>query len=204
VHWACVPSDSCWGAAFPMMSQSSGQVRQPRHRRIAPILAITLALVALLIWSGNYLLVSKPIRTELNSDSRNASFHLVGHYRYHVDISTLVLDLRRVEAVAPADLFRGLFQSAKAMHESGRSFTRVILARSRGSVFLLKGHDFRELGREYSQEQNSVYLIRTLPEMLFMPSGEPAFGSWTGGLLGVLGRQMEDATQAASTWANGR
>ena len=163
-----------------------------------------LILLAIIVWAANFVLIGNPIREELNSDSRNEAYSLTGHYRYYVDISTLVLDLRRVDAAAPVDLFRGLFQAAKAMHESGHTFSRIVLARSRTPVFMMKGDDFEELGKEQALGQNPVYLIRTLPQKLYRLDGESAFGSWTGGLLSVVGRQMEDANRAASEWAGGR
>jgi hypothetical protein len=98
-------------------------------------------------------------------------------------------------------LFRGVFQSAQALYDAKRSFDRVILARDGTPVFVMKGEEFLQIGMEYGAGQNPVYLIRTLPEKLYRPSGKPAFGRWEGGLLGVLGKQMEDATNAAKQWA---
>ena len=58
--------------------------------------------------------------------------------------------------------------------------------------------------QQFGAVQNPVYLIRTLPEKLYKPTGEGAFGQWTGGLLGVLGKQMDDANTAAKQWAENR
>src|SRR5262249_40352187 len=97
----------------------------------------------------------------------------------------------------------GLFTSAQALQASGRTFSEVILARSHQEVYHLTGESFTEMGKQYSEGENPVYLIRTLPEKLFTPDGRPAFGSWTGGLLGVVSHQMEDATKAGRQWASG-
>jgi hypothetical protein len=86
----------------------------------------------------------------------------------------------------------------------GWTFEKVVLARAGTPVFLVKGAEFSTIGAEFGAGQNPVYLIRTLPEKLFRPSGEAAFGRWQGGLLGVLGKQMEDANEAARQWAAGR
>ena len=193
---------------FPDTVIDPEQPRRPRadvsRSRGAAFAVSASALVPLLIWAANFLLVGNPVRRELASDSRNESYKLVAHYRYYIDLSTLVLDLRRVDALAPADLFRGLFQSAKALHQSGRSFSRVILARSRSPVFIMKGEDFQALGEDVGRGENPVYLIRTLPQKLFKPDGDPAFSSWTGGLIGVTLRQIEDANEGARQWATGR
>jgi hypothetical protein len=159
--------------------------------------------VVLFTWGLNYTLVDRGVSQALNADARNAGYSLSAHYRFYIDPSTLVLDLHDVSAAAPLDLFRGLFQSASALASSGRSFDHVILARGGTPVFLMTGDDFRELGVEYSGGQNPVYLIRTLPEKLYKPSGEAAFGHWEGGMLGVLGKQMQEATEAGRSWAGG-
>jgi hypothetical protein len=175
---------------------------QGRRRRW---LLLAMPMVALLVvWSLNYLQVGRPVKNTLNGDSRNSGYSLSAHYGYYIDPSTLILDLREVESAAPVDLFRALFQSAEALHDAGRTFDKVVLARSGTSVFIMKGDEFSTIGAEFGGGQNPVYLIRTLPERLFRPNGEAAFARWEGGLLGVLGEQMEDANEAAQQWAAGR
>ena len=176
-------------------------VPAPRHRKRWFYLAAVPLCAVLLTWSLNYALVERDVSQALNADARNAGYSISAHYRFYLDPSTLVLDLRDVSAAAPLDLFRGLFQSASALASSGRSFDHVILARGGTPVFMMTGDDFRELGVEYSGGQNPAYLIRTLPEKLYKPTGEAAFEHWEGGILGVLGKQMEDATEAGRTWA---
>jgi hypothetical protein len=158
----------------------------------------------LVVWGLNYLLVGRPVERKLNDDPRNRGYSLSAHFGYYLDPNTLVLDLRRLESPAPVDLFRALFQSAEALHELGWTFERVVLARAGTPVFFMKGAEFSTVGAEFGRGQNPVYLIRTLPEKLFRPSGEAAFGRWEGGLLGVLGKQMKDANEAAQQWAAGR
>jgi hypothetical protein len=163
--------------------------------------ALFAVLVAILVFAANYGLVTRPVNQALAADTRNAGYALWAHYRWFVDPGTLVLDLRRAEAAAPIDLFRGLFQSAAAFAAENRQFDRVILARAGEPVFVLKGESYATLGREFQAGQNPVFLIRTLPEKLFRPSGEQAYPQWTGGLLGVVGKQMEDANKVARDWA---
>lgn len=154
-----------------------------------------------LVWSVNFFLIQKPVSAALNADSRNAGYALAAHYGLYVNPSTLVLDLRTISEAAPIDLFRGLFQAAAVLTESGRSFERVILARRGDAIFQMKGDDFERLGREFKGGQNPVFLLRTLPAKLHKPSGEAAFSEWEGGLLGVVGKQMEDLTAAGRSWA---
>jgi hypothetical protein len=171
----------------------------PSRRWRGPVVAV-LAIVAF-VFAGNYLMVGRPVATALSADSRNAGFTLRARYAYFLDPRTLVLNLSAADAAAPIDLYRGVFQSAQALSKSGREFDKVILARNGTPRFQLEGSTFLELGREFGAGQNPVYLIRTFPEKLHKPDGTPAFGTWTGGLLGVLGRQMEDVNEAARQWA---
>jgi len=148
--------------------------------------------------------VGDPVAEALDSDLRNAVFSLSAHLGDYEDPIVLVLNLEDVGNAAPVDLWRGLFQSAGAFSESGRTFDRVIMARSDSAVFVLDGQDFADLGYGYSNGQNPLYLIRTLPEKLQTPDGASAFGSWTGGLIAVTAKQMEDANEAALQWTVGQ
>jgi len=174
------------------------------RRKVLRFSVFGLLVLLLLVGASNFFLIGTPIKEALASDSRNERYRLVGHYRYYVDRSTLVLDLRRANAAAPADLFRGLFQCAQAMYEADRTFSWIVLARSRSAVFVMSGEAFYELGTTYALGENPVFLIRTLPEKLHHPDGSRAYGTWSGGLLGVALRQMEDANAAAALWARGR
>lgn len=76
----------------------------------------------------------------------------------------------------------------------------MILLQSKGKTkFQLKGDYFRQLGIEYGQ-QNPVYTMRTFTEHLYTSEGDKAFGTWTGGLLGVLKEQMEDFEEFHKKW----
>ena len=173
----------------------------PTGRRSWPYVVGIPVAAGVLVWALNFFLVQRPVSAALDADSRNAGYALSAHYGLYVNPSTLVLDLKTITEAAPIDLFRGLFQAAAALAESGRSFDRVILARGGDAVFQMKGDDFDQLGREFKSGQNPVFLLRTLPSKLHRPSGEAAFGQWEGGLLGVVGKQMEDLTAAGRAWA---
>jgi hypothetical protein len=42
--------------------------------------------------------------------------------------------------------------------------------------------------------------MRTLPENIHQLDGSAAYGTWTGGLLGVWGKQMEDLGKFSEDW----
>jgi len=134
----------------------------------------------------------------LDSDPRNKGISVLAHYEYFVLPGSLFFDLRGVDQTnSPADVFRVFLQFAASRKD--RDYDTVKLAFRGKPKFVLKGEDFKTLGVEYGT-QNPVYTIRTFPEHLYRPDGTPAFGKWTGGLLGVLGKQMEDFTEFHKQW----
>lgn len=121
-----------------------------------------------------------------------------GYYRYGVDPNNIVFDLRDLTAGASgAGVLGGFFQFAEEMQD--RDFDYVYLAYHGHQRFRLAGDDFKEIGESFSY-QNPVYLVRTLPEKLETPDGRRAFSSWSGGLLGVLGAQMDDVNALTRKW----
>lgn len=120
------------------------------------------------------------------------------YYRYGVSPSAIVYDLWGVTGNASAAGALGrFFQFAEDMR--ARRFDHVYLA-YRGNIrFRIGGDEFAEIGRRYAWE-NPVYLLRTFPEKIETLDGGPAFGRWSGGMLGVLGRQMDDVNELTAEW----
>lgn len=143
--------------------------------------------------------VALPVSSKLAEDPKNRGVFLVAHRSLLVHPTDITLNLLGAEGAAPIDLFRHIFQSAAVLKD--RKFGQVHLYRGFTHVYSISGADFQALGREFDAGQNPVYLIRTLPEKLLLPNGDRAFGTWTGGMLGVLKEQMEEVTEAARTWA---
>ena len=123
---------------------------------------------------------------------------VLAYYRYGVLPDSIVLDIRDVglENSAAATI-GGVIEFADALSE--REFREVVLAWRGEPRFILGGRDFQEMGREAAY-QNPVYTIRTLPEKLRAPDGSRAFSVWTGGMIGVLGAQMDDVNEFARQW----
>ncbi len=149
-----------------------------------------------LLW--NYLSVHRHLATVLDTDPRNKGISAFAHYDLFLQPNTLVFDLRSVSNTnSQADVFRVLLQFAATQKDKEYS---TIELRYRGRTkFLLKGYYFRRLGLEYNT-QNPVYTMRTLPENVYRPDGTTRFGTWTGGLIGVLGKQMEDFSEFHKQW----
>ena len=120
-------------------------------------------------------------------------------YRRHwISGDEIVFDIRSVDgSTSMADMTRRLLKAAEALKEW--RFSRVYLAYRGDERFYLEGAYFKQLGEERGF-QNPVYTIRTMPENVHNLDGSPAFGQWTGGVIGVLGRQMEDVNEFHRRW----
>lgn len=131
-------------------------------------------------------------------DSRNEGINVAAYYRYGVLPTELVVDLWSVSAdKSMADVSRVLLTIAREFKD--REFDRVLLAWRGDARFAMQGTYFAKLGREFGT-QNPVYTLRTMPENMLLLDGRPAFDTWTGGLLGVVGKQMEDLKDLHLRW----
>jgi hypothetical protein len=160
---------------------------------------ITAALaVPLLVAGVNYVNLQGSMSQVLGDDERIKDISVSAHYQYYLNPDVLVYDLRSVPGTSsPMDITRVMLQFAEKIKD--RSFKTVELDHRGNQKFILKGEFFQKLGEDY-KTQNPAYTIRTLPENLYKPDGTAAYGTWTGGLLGVLGHQMEDFTSFHRTW----
>ena len=142
--------------------------------------------------------VHGPVSRLLAKDERNAKVSVWTYFRYGVQPSVVVFDLRSVDdGAASVDVMRVLLQAASALKDS--TFDRVILAHAGEAKFLLEGKFFKQVGEEFGQ-QNVVYTLRTFPENVYKLDGKAAYGTWTGGVLGVMGKQMEDLNAFSRDW----
>lgn len=167
--------------------------RRPRWPWVLSVILVSLVAYNLTVWV--------PVATVLGRDDRNqvASVHVYRSWLIHP--RDITVDLVASDGAATVDLTRALFQAAEAL--KGREFGRVILAHQGKPMFMMEGAAFSQLGQEYSSGQNPIYLIRTLPEQLYLPDGTAAYGSWTGGWLGVLGHQLDDVNAFGRAWMTG-
>lgn len=162
---------------------------------------ILIAIVAFLI-IGIYLINYNSLQSKMNdilmADSRNHGIDVTVHYENYVLPSVLIYDLKTVGSDnSRADVFRVLLQFAEKIKSS--DFKTVKLLFKRREKFLIDGDYFHQLGEEY-QVQNPIYTMRTFSENLRTPEGAVAYPGWTGGLLGVLAKQMDDFNDFHEQW----
>lgn len=110
----------------------------------------------------------------------------------------LVYDLTSVAPTnSMADVFRVFLQFASA--EKDKQFGSIELGFRGRPKFLIRGDYFQQLGKEFGT-QNPVYTIRTFPENVMKLDGSKAYPTWTGGFIGVSGKQMEDFNDFHRQW----
>ena len=163
---------------------------------IKPILIIIFILIA--VYSYNYLTLQMPSNNITNSDSRNNGISFDVHYEYYVNTFTLVFNLKNIPLdKAPADIFRTFLQTSSAL--KNKNFKEIKLAYKGKIKFIIKGNYFSTLGNEFGT-QNPIYTIRTFPQNLYNKNGTSAYSEWTGGMLGILGKQMDDFNDFIKEW----
>lgn len=149
------------------------------------------------VWGINFITLQAPLNSVISSDDRNSGLRASASYQWMINPGVLVFSVDEASSVSPADVSRILLQYAKQLED--RTFTSVLLAQKGKPIFLLKGNYFKEIGEEYGV-QNVIYTLRTMPENVYEIDGSPAFSSWSGGWLGVIGKQFEDLNNFHRRW----
>ncbi len=163
-------------------------------RKILIILVLFFSSIGL--W--NYFALQKKVTDIVDSDYRNEGISVLLHFEWFVNPNVIVFDIREVKSdKSPMDVSRVLLQLSETLKDN--NYKKVILSFKGGSKFMLEGDFFKETGMEYGI-QNPVYTLRSLPQNVYNLDGTKAFPTWTGGLIGVLGKQMEDLTEFHKQW----
>lgn len=167
-------------------------------KKKAFVVSVVFVALTVLIWGVNYIYISCPLSKVINEDYRNNGISMVAHYGYYVNPSTLIINMKEISGSnSRADVFRVLIQYAEKLENS--NFDWIILQSKGKDKFMLKGAYFKNLGKEYGI-QNPVYTMRTFPENVYTMNKSHAFDSWTGGLIGVLNKQIEEFNQFHYDW----
>lgn len=162
------------------------------------LLVIGITIGCGLVFLMNFIALQKPMLHVLDDDPRNKGISVFTHYGMLVNSNELVFDLREISGEnSAADVSRVLLQYADA--QKNKQFKKIILSYKGERIFQLKGEYFQTLDGEYGT-QNPVYTMRTLPENVYEIDGSPAFETWTGGWLGVVGKQIEDFNEFHKRW----
>lgn len=124
--------------------------------------------------------------------------NFIAHYHWGIHPNVIVCDLWDVGwSASQTEVLGGFLRFAENMKK--REFGEVLLAYRGDAKFRLDGAEYQRIGRKLAH-QNPVFVVRTFPEKLKTPEGDRAFSTWQGGLVGVLGRQIEDLNELSRQW----
>lgn len=102
--------------------------------------------------------------------------------------SSIVIDVDKMDGSA-LDFLACVLQTANKLKD--KEFEKVEFAKSGDSRFYISGDYFKEIGNEYGS-QNDLYTLSTFAEHVYNMDGSKAFSTWEGGILGVMGQQLND------------
>lgn len=157
-----------------------------------------IGLIILFSFLWNLFVLQIPVNRRIKSDSRNSGISIKVHYKYYINPKTLVFNIKEISGSnSAADVFRTFLTTSAELKD--KKFGKVELA-SKGKIkFYIIGEYFNSIGSEYG-DQNVVFTIRTFPKNVYFPSGDLAYSTWTGGLLGVMSKQMDDFNDLCKNW----
>lgn len=145
--------------------------------------------------SAYNLWVTVPVWHALSGEDRAT---VVTYRSWLMSPTRIVFDIWSLNGEASmADIDRMLFKAASALKD--RSYDGVILAYHGKARFLLDGERFRTIGEEWP-DQNPIYVVRTIQQSITHVDGSEAFPQWTGGWLGVLGKELEQHRELHERW----
>jgi len=158
-------------------------------------LAVAATVLAVGILAVNGIRVNAAVAGSVGARSNMTVF---AYYQMGVVPDSIVYDVWEVgNETSSFSALGSFFRFAEEMRD--RDFREVRMANRGKTVFVLGGDDFKMIGESLSV-QNPAYLLRTFPEKLELPDGRPAFGTWTGGLIGVANSQLEDLNDLSKQW----
>lgn len=113
----------------------------------------------------------------------------------------VIFDVRRARddarLIDPLHLF---FQFGAKIEPMDAS--RIWMAAAGRAIFSVEKSQYSALSREYISG-GQIVAFRLWPQSLKRPSGDQAFQAWSGGILDVLNRQLEDLNKALREWLAG-
>ena len=164
----------------------------------ARLIRLVAFVLPVLVFLLNFGLFQDPMNKVIQRDDRNAGISVRAHWRWYVDPTVLVYDLREMPAGATGiDALRPLLHFA--YKQKDRQFLRVDLAWRGTARYSIKGSDFAELGRQYVN-RSPVDTMVVMPGILRRPDGSKAFPARPGPFTEQNSQLLIDFTTFVNTW----
>ncbi|NNH77378.1 hypothetical protein HLH17_06780 [Acinetobacter sp. ANC 5380] len=168
-----------------------------KNKKLYLIPSVTIV-VLLIVFAINYFMLQRYMNDVLSKDSRNDGIKVWVHYKWFVNPTEIKYDLRKISGDSSnIDTMRVMLQFAEQLQN--QNFKKVYLSYKGTDKFYFKGDYFQVLGKEY-EFQNPIYTLRTMPENVYTLDGDLKYGSWEGGWLGVMNKQMDDLKDFSEQW----
>jgi hypothetical protein len=168
---------------------------------VNPRRPIGLGALVIMAIVGTWFSVEYPnykLQITLNNTKSKADISAKSYYGSFLNRDVIVLDfLGTTGSVRRIDPIHMLLQFGEAI--KANNYRMLVLAKDGRRIFMITKTDLNELSEEYTYG-NPVWSFLHLPERLLLLDGEPAFSSWTGGVLGVLEKQTEDLNSVIDKW----
>ena len=162
------------------------------------LLLIILGIILTSIYGYNHFKLQKIMNDVISSDYRNTGIKVKTNYEIFINTEILIYNLTQISSdKSMADVFRVFLQFAEKTASS--KFSKVVFAYSGKKKFYVNGEYYNKLGKEFNF-QNPVYTTRTFPVNLYNLDGTKPYPGWTGGLFGVVGKQVEDFKDFHKQW----
>lgn len=141
--------------------------------------------------------LSTAMREVISEDPRNQNVKITPRYlSWSRDV--LILNTKSCKNSRPVDVFRVLWSLSNKVADI--DFEEVRLLNHGKHVYTLSGGDFSRLGQQRRGGFLPLYVLRTFPAKLRTPDGDPAFPTWAGGIIQVMGVQMEQFNHFIRKW----
>jgi hypothetical protein len=162
------------------------------------ILILIAVVIVFSIFFFNYSQLQTKMNNVIKNDYRNEGIVVDVHFGNYLQRTILEFNLKSISSnISKADVFRILLQFSEEMVDN--NFNQIYLLFKGDKKFILSGNYFNNLGKGYSY-QNSLYTMRTFPENLKNLDNQDAYPQWTGGILGVSNKQIEDFNDFHDKW----
>jgi hypothetical protein len=164
----------------------------------ARLVRLVVFALPVLVFLLNFGLFQDPVNKVIERDDRNRGMSVRAHWRWYVDPTVLVYDLREAPPDATGvDVLRAFVHFA--YKQKGRQFVRVDLAWRGTTRFSIKGSDFAELGRQFVS-RSPVDTMVVMPGILYRPDGSKAFQTPAGSFVQQNAQLLIDFTTFVNTW----
>jgi len=167
-------------------------------RKSIIIVCACILIIVISVYGFNYFQLQYQMKKVIKDDYRNNGVRVSVHFGNYINPSILIYNLKSISVTnSMTDVFRVFLQFAEK--KQLKKYDVIKLCYRSKTKFKIKGDYFQTLGKEYSW-QNPVYTMRSFSENLMNPDGSSAYPQWTGGWLGVMGKQVEDFNDFHKKW----